>query len=175
MRSFRTFALSLAAAACLVLLAVGLLAGSSQAAAWSSTREYFEMMDLKFTQFTGAPVEVTRGTGFKPYMRYRTFAEPRLDPATGSMTPGARWEVFQQMKAIEQQYGSRSETWFSLGPINVAGRCLAIEVHPTNLRDRLGGLRLERLLEDHQRRLHVDTAGGLPSHPVRGRHRGRSG
>ncbi len=132
MRSFRTFALSLAAAACLVLLAVGLLAGSSQAAAWSSTREYFEMMDPKFTQFTGAPGEVTRGTGFKPYMRYRTFAEPRLDPATGSMTPGARWEVFQQMKAIEQQYGSRSETWFSLGPINVAGRCLAIEVHPTN-------------------------------------------
>lgn len=97
-----------------------------------STREYFDVMDRQYEHLTGAPGEVTRGTGFKPYQRFRWFAQNRLDPATGSMTPGARWGAYQQMKELEAQYGTRSETWFSLGPVNVAGRCLAIEVHPTD-------------------------------------------
>lgn len=119
-------------AAALVLAWAGPVATAQAERPWRTTSEYFEYMDARYADMTGQPGEVTRGTGFKPYQRYRYFAKDRIDEETGSMTPGARWEAWQQMRDLEQQHGTRSNTWFNLGPNNVAGRCLAIEVHPTD-------------------------------------------
>jgi hypothetical protein len=118
----------------IAVLALGLSGQDAKAQStrpWQNTREYFELMDARYADLTGQPGEVTRGTGFKPYERFRWFAQNRIDDVTGSMIPGERWEAWQQMRELEQQYGTRSNTWFNLGPNNVAGRCLAIEIHPT--------------------------------------------
>ncbi len=122
----------LAVAIAVSLVAIAVFVNPAFGIQWEKTTDYFATMDRQYERFTGQPGEVTRGTGFKPYERFRWFAQNRISPETGSMIPGARWEAWQQMRALEQQYGTRSETWFNLGPINVAGRCLAIEVHPTN-------------------------------------------
>jgi len=118
--------------AVLALSFVGQAAEAQSTRPWQNTREYFEYMDAHYADLAGQPGEVTRGTGFKPYQRFRWFAQNRIDDLTGDMIPGARWEAWQQMRGLEQQYGTRSNTWFNLGPNNVAGRCLAIEIHPTN-------------------------------------------
>lgn len=132
MRSaIRAIPLSLAVFVTLTAMAV-LNLSPAAARDWNSTREYFEIMDARYADLAGQPGEVTRGTGFKPYQRFKWFAEPRISDATGSMVPGQRWEAWEEMRAIEEQYGTRSNTWFNLGPDNVAGRCLCIEVHPTN-------------------------------------------
>ncbi len=114
------------------LVVLGQAAHGQSPKPWQTTREYFEIMDARYADLVGQPGEVTRGTGFKPYERYRWFAQNRIDETTGSMIPGVRWEAWQEMRELEQQYGTRSNTWYNLGPNNVAGRCLAIEVHPTD-------------------------------------------
>jgi hypothetical protein len=94
-----------------------------------SMKEYFRVMDEKYAPFTTLSPQQTRGTGFKPYERFRSFFQHRLGGAD-NLPPGVRWEAWQKMAEIEKSQGTRSETWFSLGPVNVAGRCLAIEVDP---------------------------------------------
>jgi hypothetical protein len=99
---------------------------------WSNTREYIQMMDEEYAPLKELRGDAVRGTGFKPYQRHRYFVEPRLDPVTGDLPLNARWEAFAELQDMEQRYGTRSNTWFTIGPINVAGRCLAIETHPTD-------------------------------------------
>ncbi len=115
----------------LVLFAVCLMSGAVVAAD-ETIREYFQRMDAFYADYMGKwSTEVsTPGTGFKPYMRYKWLIEPRLDP-DGNMAPGARWEAFQQLQQMVEEKGRVGDTWFTLGPINVAGRCLAIDVDPT--------------------------------------------
>ncbi|MBD3335731.1 MAG: hypothetical protein GF355_09465, partial [Candidatus Eisenbacteria bacterium] len=116
-----------------VLLAAGVVLGSASADPQMTTREYFSVMDERYEEFINArPWEVTTsGTGFKPYQRFKYFFEPRLSE-DGNMRPGARWKAYEQLQGIVEEKGRTGETWFTLGPVNVAGRCLAIEVHPDN-------------------------------------------
>ncbi len=114
----------------LLLVCVTCLLWGTTATA-ETTREYFQRMDEVYKDYMDKrPSEVsTSGTGFKPYMRYKWFTERRLNP-DGNMTPGARWEAFQELQEMVAERGRVDETWFCLGPTNVAGRCLAVEVHP---------------------------------------------
>ncbi len=123
----------LRSATAITLIGFALALAPGRLAAQETIREYFDRMDAKYAEFIGKfPSEVqTSGTGFKPYMRYKWFTEPRLD-ADGNMRPGARWEAFQQLQDMVRETGRVGATWFTLGPTNVAGRCLAIEVDPSN-------------------------------------------
>ncbi len=135
MRGLRLPALAFAVVLALAGLTTFLVLRSSAetpGSAPANTREFLRMMDARYAPLETAAPSETRGTGFKPYHRYKWFVENRLDAATSDEIPGARWQAWEQMTRLEQQYGTRSETWFSLGPINVAGRCLAIAVHPTD-------------------------------------------
>ncbi len=133
MRSMRTLTVCLVVAA-LALLAVPALLQIRPASATpgKTTLDYFREMDAHYAPLENLPPTQTSGTGFKPYHRYKWFTEPRLDPATGNEIPGCRWNAWLQMRALEQEKGNGSPTWFSDGPINVSGRCLAIAVHPTD-------------------------------------------
>jgi len=117
----------------LVFGSISLLLPVSALAADETIRDYFERMDSHYAEFFGQwPITTsTRGTGFKPYMRYKWFTEPRLE-ADGNMRPGSRWRAFQELQTMVSEQGRVGNTWFTLGPTNVAGRCLAIEVDPTN-------------------------------------------
>ncbi len=125
---------TLVAAGLLGLLLSLFLPGSARAGdqSWQTTREYLNHMDQKYDPLKTEPGDVRRGTGFNAYQRYKWFIEKRLDPETGNVPEGARWNAFEQLQAMEAEYGTRSETWYSLGPVNVAGRCLAIETDPTD-------------------------------------------
>ncbi|MEZ4649698.1 MAG: T9SS type A sorting domain-containing protein [Candidatus Eisenbacteria bacterium] len=60
-------------------------------------------------------------------------AGPAVRLGDGDSIPGARlsaWESLREMESTQDR--STLPTWFNLGPTNVAGRTLAIEVHPTN-------------------------------------------
>lgn len=98
-----------------------------------STREYLELGTQHFEQLLpDFEQETVRGTGYKPFMRYKWFMEQRLG-TDDDLRPGARWEAFQRLQDLYAEQGRGGfPTWFQLGPTNVAGRCLAIEVHPTN-------------------------------------------
>jgi len=97
-----------------------------------TTRAWLDQMSERYAPLEDFPPQATRGTGFKPFHRYKWLVEPRLNPETGDMDPGARWKAYEELRRMEAAYGTRSETWFNVGPVNVAGRCLAIEIHPTN-------------------------------------------
>jgi photosystem II stability/assembly factor-like uncharacterized protein len=116
----------------LLLLMLMVMSLIPAAALGGTMRDFFREWDARYAQFIGRmPSEVnTSGTGFKPYMRFKDFFERRLGP-DDDLVPGARWRAFQQLREMEQR-GRAGATWFSLGPVNVAGRCLAIEVHPQN-------------------------------------------
>ncbi|MBU1947556.1 MAG: hypothetical protein KJ927_02475, partial [Candidatus Eisenbacteria bacterium] len=120
----------------IIIAVVGCLAftlGTISADSRMTTREYFEKWDNHFKDLTEmrAGTANTSGTGFKPYQRFKWFFERRLSP-DGNMIPGVRWKAYDQLQEMVNEKGRDGETWFTLGPINVAGRCLAIEVHPTN-------------------------------------------
>lgn len=132
MKTFPRNLLALAGLAALALALIALAPQPSSADEDMSMREFFRVMDAKYAPLVTASPEQTRGTGFKPYQRFKYFYERRLGDDQENMVPGSRWEAWKQLRQIEQERGTRSETWFSLGPINVAGRCLAIEIDPTN-------------------------------------------
>lgn len=94
-------------------------------------RQWFQMMDARYAPLEGAAAEDVRGTGFKPYHRFKDFMQRRLGDEQ-DLVPGARWKAWEQMRRMEEQHGTGSNTWFTLGPTNVAGRCLAVEIHPTD-------------------------------------------
>lgn len=117
-----------------VLLAAGSASAETGfASPTETTLQYFDRMDEVYQDFIGVwPIaKNTSGTGFKPYMRFKSFMEPRLSD-DGNMIPGVRWEAFQQLQQMVQDRGQSGPTWFNLGPANVAGRVLCIEVHPEN-------------------------------------------
>lgn len=94
-------------------------------------RQWFEMMDARYAPLENASPDEVRGTGFKPYHRFKHFMQRRLGDQE-DLVPGARWEAWEQLRRMEEEHGTGSETWFTLGPTNVTGRCLAIEIHPTD-------------------------------------------
>ena len=106
--------------------------GVARASQYANTREYLQAMDQKFKDVIGRSDLDLEALGVAQYERYKWFTEPRLDDLTGNEPLGARQRAFAQLQELEKSYGSRSSTWFNDGPVNVAGRCLVIAVHPTN-------------------------------------------
>ncbi len=74
--------------------------------------------------------ETVKGSGYKPFKRYEWFMETRLGDAA-DLPVGARQAAWEKMQDMGQERGS-FPTWFQLGPVNVGGRCLAIDIHPSN-------------------------------------------
>ena len=74
--------------------------------------------------------ETVAGSGYKPFKRYEWFMETRLGDAA-DLPVGGRLAAWESLKGMEQERGG-FPSWFQLGPTNVAGRCLAIAVDPTD-------------------------------------------
>ncbi len=75
-------------------------------------------------------LKTTRSSGWKPYNRAKWFRDSRLAPA--GVAPGrVRQEAFERAVALmhERPVGPG---WFSTGPLHRAGRCLALDFHPTD-------------------------------------------
>ena len=97
----------------------------------TSLADWFARMEAHFDAHP--ELKTTPGSGWKPYNRARWFTEQRLEDG---MLPAAdaRWKVWE---AKRQRAGrldplARSNTWFSLGPTNFAGRILAIATDPVD-------------------------------------------
>jgi photosystem II stability/assembly factor-like uncharacterized protein len=73
-----------------------------------------------------------RGSGWKPYNRVKWLLEPRM---TDGRLPvlGARWEAWQARMEREAAIGRAPLAgWFAIGPVNMSGRIISIDFHPTN-------------------------------------------
>ncbi|MFH1312646.1 MAG: T9SS type A sorting domain-containing protein [Candidatus Eisenbacteria bacterium] len=73
-----------------------------------------------------------RGSGWKPYNRVKWLLEPRM---TDDKLPdfGARWEAWQARMEREADLGRAPlASWFAIGPVNMSGRIISIDFHPTN-------------------------------------------
>jgi hypothetical protein len=119
----------------LVLPAVGRAAPADSQLKPRNTQEWLDRMAARYAQFENklpSDLEELEGTGFNVYQRARWLMEPRLDPVTGDEEPGARWEAWKQLRQMESTEGTRSTTWFNVGPVNVSGRCLALAIDPTD-------------------------------------------
>ncbi|MEZ4650485.1 MAG: T9SS type A sorting domain-containing protein [Candidatus Eisenbacteria bacterium] len=97
----------------------------------SSTRDYLEQMERHFQEtLPDFRPETVKGTGFKQFQRIKWLVEPRLGDGD-DLIPGARWDAWEVLRDMEEnQNRANVPTWFNLGPTNVAGRTLAIEVRP---------------------------------------------
>ena len=121
-------------AAAAVFLAAGSLPADAQVVEGArTTREYLELGTRHFQDMLpNFERETVRGTGYKPFMRYKAFMEPRLG-SDDDLPVGARWNAYQRLQDLYEEQGRGGfPTWFQLGPTNVAGRCLAIDVHPSD-------------------------------------------
>jgi hypothetical protein len=92
--------------------------------------DWFDHMD----GFYDANPELKRtpGSGWKPFNRVRWFQKQRM--VNGELPPvGARWRAWEARRALEDRRGRSSRSiWFSLGPVNFAGRMLAIDFDPVD-------------------------------------------
>jgi photosystem II stability/assembly factor-like uncharacterized protein len=81
-------------------------------------------------------LKTQRGSGWKPYNRVKWLLEQRM---TDGRLPefGARWEVWQargeREKEREAVLGEPPKaSWFAIGPVNMSGRIISIDFHPTS-------------------------------------------
>ncbi|MCP3860596.1 MAG: hypothetical protein GY704_13180, partial [Phycisphaeraceae bacterium] len=73
-----------------------------------------------------------RSSGWKPYNRVKWYVEQRLD-ANGIAPASARWDVWREKMARERSNPRAARSsWFCVGPTNISGRILDIEIDPTN-------------------------------------------
>ncbi len=73
-----------------------------------------------------------RGSGWKPYNRVKWLLESRM---TDGRPPdfGARWEAWQARMEREAAVARAPlASWFAIGPVNMSGRIISIDFHPTN-------------------------------------------
>jgi photosystem II stability/assembly factor-like uncharacterized protein len=73
-----------------------------------------------------------RSSGWKPYNRELWLQEMRPVPEGASLAR-LRYEAFQIARERSAQSMRRDEPgWFSIGPVEYSGRCLTVDLHPTN-------------------------------------------
>ena len=84
--------------------------------------------------FKNVPDVGVKGSGWKPFNRWLWFYEPRVDPTTGFVPTGARWQAYLDQQQIirqnQNQYLRPNAVWTNLGPVNIAGRCTPIAIDP---------------------------------------------
>ena len=115
----------------LTLLAPVASANPSDQAA--TTREYLEETERYYRDYlpNWEPATI-KSTGLKPFMRYKSFMEQRLGNLD-DLEPLSRWKAWERLELMRAEANRATlPTWFSLGPTNLAGRILAIEVDPSN-------------------------------------------
>ena len=96
----------------------------------TTARDLIEQMDQYYQRvLPDTKPETVKGSGYKPFKRYEWFMETRLGN-DADIPVGARGQAFDKLQEMSARGSFPS--WFSLGPTNVAGRCLAIAVDPTN-------------------------------------------
>lgn len=111
-------------------VAVGATCADAQVSGTArTTRELLDEMRQYYEELLpDTRPETVKGSGYKPFKRYEWFMETRLGDAAG-IPVGARQAAFERKQSMER---GAFPTWFSMGPTNVAGRCLAIAVDPTD-------------------------------------------
>jgi hypothetical protein len=72
------------------------------------------------------------GSGWKPYSRFQWFQERRFRREGAPPAADARWTAWRHKRAIEAEGSPFRSSWFSLGPVNFAGRALAIDFDPAD-------------------------------------------
>jgi len=116
-----------------VLASPSVAAPAAPAAAPADARtpeELFRSLDRFFAE--RPDLRTTKGSGWKPYQRFKWFHELRMDGGR-LPAPDARWRAWEEKQAIEAAMGpSPRMSWFALGPVNFAGRMLSIDFDPTN-------------------------------------------
>ena len=76
--------------------------------------------------------KTTRSSGWKPYNRDLWFYETRPIP-DGTFGGQLRWNVFERalsLRGTRQFEREGGGGWFSVGPTEFSGRCVAIDFHP---------------------------------------------
>ena len=118
----------------LLVLILGILthapAPAAAAEEGESVQDWLSGMELFYEAHP--QLKTTPGSGWKPYTRLKWFVEQRM--VDGELAPaGARWEASRERLRREHEAGSLPRTtWFSAGPMDLSGRILDIEFHPTN-------------------------------------------
>ena len=77
-------------------------------------------------------LQTTKSSGWKPYNREVWLQQMRRAPE-GQSIAHLRYEAFQEANrrlAASERAGAAG--WFSIGPVEYSGRCVAIDFHPTN-------------------------------------------
>lgn len=131
----RAYAHSFRATRLAASLALGLsyllLPGGGAAAEPDGARvlpDFFARMERHFADHPTLARQ--RGSGWNPYNRAKWFEAPLLEHGA---LPGAgqRQAIFDEKRRRAALRGG-SPAWFELGPVNLSGRILDIEFHPTN-------------------------------------------
>lgn len=127
--------------ALLLLLAVPLLAGAQPWMAefedWDREPTFAEVVDAFDAYWDGR--EVTKGSGYKPFMRWRTFMETRLDEE-GRYHNGYRWNAWADRQARFPGSNLDEADWTPQGPfepqigsyVGGLGRINCIAIDPTD-------------------------------------------
>jgi hypothetical protein len=121
-----------------VVAAVSLLAIASLCLGWTTNaqaqaRTFHEEKAFWEDHFATVPDVSVKGSGWKPFNRWLWFTERRIDPQTGEVPAGARWQAYLQQQEMLDREGPRdTPVWTSLGPVNIAGRCQPIAIDPAN-------------------------------------------
>ena len=76
-------------------------------------------------------LESTSSSGWKPFNRLLWFAETRPVPE-GTSAGILRRRAFDVGRERTATEGARGAGWFNIGPLQYSGRCVAIDVHPTD-------------------------------------------
>ncbi len=72
-----------------------------------------------------------KGSGWKPYNRHKWFTEKRM--TDGELpAPDARWAAWEERQRRIAAMPRSTDTWFNLGPSNLAGRMLSLAFDPTD-------------------------------------------
>jgi photosystem II stability/assembly factor-like uncharacterized protein len=105
-------------------LLVASLAGPSTAIDYTS-------VDSLFTEhFKTAPTSI-KGSGFKPWQRFRWFMAPRVYPDR-DVPAGAVQRAWTEVQAMKASTPRGGESWFQIGPTNRAGRMKDIAIDPVD-------------------------------------------
>ncbi|MDP6461950.1 MAG: T9SS type A sorting domain-containing protein [Gemmatimonadota bacterium] len=109
------------------------IAVSSEAAPSGSPAEMTAWLSGKAAFYEAHPdLKDTRGSGWKPYNRFKWFYEQRM--INGQEVPlGARLRAWEYtMDLLESGAVSTRASWFCRGPENLSGRILDLEFDPNN-------------------------------------------
>jgi photosystem II stability/assembly factor-like uncharacterized protein len=94
-----------------------------------SEAEDWKTVDAFFTEYFRTHPTDVKSNGFKPWKRLEWFIEPRIYP-DGEFHPEKLFRAWERLGEMEQTMSRGAETWYPLGPTNIAGRMKDIAIDP---------------------------------------------